>query len=66
MLSVNSLSDPVLVSHISQNNPDSPTLISYVSQNDPDIIVLCGDYDLHNYKDFTELFNHIYSMYDMY
>ena len=39
-LSVNSLSDPVLVSYISQNNPD--------------IIVLCGDF--HNYKDFTELF----------
>ena len=41
-LSVNSLSDPAL--------------ISYISQNDPDIIVLCGDYDFHNYKDFTELF----------
>ena len=39
-LSVNSLSDPVLVSYISQNNPD--------------MIVLCGDF--HNYKDFTELF----------
>jgi DNA polymerase family B len=39
-LSVNSLSDPVLVSYISQNNPD--------------IIVLCEDF--HNYKDFTELF----------
>jgi DNA polymerase elongation subunit (family B) len=39
-LSVNSLSDAVLVSNISQNNPD--------------IIVLCGDF--HNYKDFTELF----------
>ena len=41
-LSVNSLSDPAL--------------ISYISQNDPDIIVLCGDYDFHNYKDFTELY----------
>ena len=41
-LSVNSLSDPVLVSYISQNNPD--------------IIILCGDYEFHNYKDFTELF----------
>jgi DNA polymerase elongation subunit (family B) len=41
-LSVNSLSDPVLVSYISQNNPD--------------IIVLCGDYDF-NYKDFTNLLN---------
>ena len=39
-LSVNSLSDPALISYISQNNPD--------------IIVLCGDF--HNYKDFTELF----------
>ena len=39
-LSVNSLSDPVLVSYISQNNPD--------------ITVLCGDF--YNYKDFTELF----------
>ena len=41
-LSVNSLSDPAL--------------ISYISQNDPDVIVLCGDYNFHNYKDFTELY----------
>jgi hypothetical protein len=41
-LSVNSLSDPAL--------------ISYISQCDPDMIVLCGDYDFHNYKDFTELY----------
>ena len=38
------------------NSLSDPTLISYISHNDPDIIVLCGDYDFHNYKDFTELF----------
>lgn len=39
-LSINSLSDPELISFISQNNCD--------------IIVLCGDF--HNNKEFTELF----------
>ena len=38
--SVNSLSDLVLN--------------SYISQNDPDIIILCKDF--HNYKEFTEVF----------
>ena len=41
---------------LSVNSVSDPTLISYISRNNPDIIVLCGDYDFHNYKEFTELF----------